>query len=129
MSEEIISLLTPSQKYTLCQAMAVAGFGEETSGAYSNAFNWLDIEEPDDFDYVDGEDNEIYQKVEGVVIQKMFLQLYFCVQYRPEEFNDFCERSKPWAWTIKRLSKMIEKKKEINDESLQPIVSALEDWD
>ena len=51
---------------SFCRTMAGRGFNEETDGAYSNALDFLGIDEPADrgFSYVDGVGGSLYQEVE-----------------------------------------------------------------
>ena len=116
--------LSKQQKYDFCYALAIAGFFEETSSAYSNAFGWLGIEAPDDFEYVDSKDSEIYQEVENTVTDLMHLRLYFCAVYQEDQFRELCDQSNPWAWGLKRLSQL----SELTSESLDQLIEEIKDW-
>ncbi len=97
--------LTQAQKESFCRTMAGCGFYEETDSAYSNALNFLGIEEPDDeeFSYVDGLGAELYQEIEEAMTNVMYLRLIFVAIYDPENFDEFSSENRGYEFAVSML--------------------------
>lgn len=85
----------------LCSFMASSGWEELTDSAYMNGLNFLGIEEPDGFDYTDGDDGALYGEVESAVQTTLYLRLLFLAIYNPAGFYDYvAEQGKPYSEII-----------------------------
>ena len=100
-----ITDLTVEQKKSFCRAMAVCGFNEETDSAYSNALDFLSIDEPRDenFSYTDGIGGSLYADVESAMTETLYLQLIFSALYSPEKFIKFASNNKGYSFALDML--------------------------
>ena len=100
-----ITELTTEQKESFCRTMAVCGFYEETDSAYSNALLFLGIDEPSDeeFSYVDGIGEKLYQEVESAMTQTLYLRLIFIALYNPDEFDGLARHNRGYEFAISML--------------------------
>jgi hypothetical protein len=99
-----ISNLNLDQKKAFCRAMAVCGFQELTDSAFSNALDFLGIDEPENFEYKDGLDGELYEEVEDLVVRMMALQLLFEAIYHPDNFWKHVTLNKGYEFAVSMLS-------------------------
>jgi hypothetical protein len=96
--------LNTTQKEQFCQACAVVIFYEETDIAYSNGTDFLDITVPEDFDFTDGYGGELYQKVQEVYIDTMYIRLLFDATYNEDGFEDSYSWNKGFVFAMEELS-------------------------
>jgi hypothetical protein len=96
--------LNTEQKEQFCNACAVVIFYEETESAYSNAMDFLDIAVPDGFDYTDDYSGELYQKVQEVYIDTMYIRLLFDATYNEDNFAEWYSWNKGFVFAIDQLT-------------------------
>jgi hypothetical protein len=96
--------LNTGQKEQFCQACAVVIFYEETDIAYSNALDFMGIPEPKDFDFTDGYSGELYQKVQEVYIDTMYIRLIFSATYEEDSFEEDYSWNKGFVFAMEQLT-------------------------
>jgi|15BtaG_2_1085339.scaffolds.fasta_scaffold06955_6 hypothetical protein len=96
--------LNTTQKEQFCRACAVVIFYEETDIAYSNGTDFLDITVPEDFDFTDGYSGELYQKVQEVYTDTMYIRLLFDATYDENNFEILYSWNKGFVFAMAELS-------------------------
>jgi hypothetical protein len=115
--------LNTTQKEQFCQACAVVIFYEETDSAYSNAMDFLDITVPNGFDYTDDYSGELYQKVQEVYIDTMYIRLLFDATYNEDDFEDSYSWDKGFVFAMEELSEAAQ----MNDDDFQDLCDSITD--
>ena len=109
-----VSELNYEQKEQFCRACAIVMAYEETSSAYSNALDFFDIEEPNDFDYHDGDSGfansaEImFEKVEETMKDTIYIRMLFTAVYKVEDFEEEYEGNNGFTFAMSELADYVE---------------------
>ena len=114
-----IEELTHEQKETFCVMMAQQGYYEEIDSAYSNALDFLGIEEPNDnkFRYDEGIGGDLYQEVGEAMTKVLYLQLMFAAIYDSGNFAELASENKGYEFALSMLDnlKSINSKDDFSD--------------
>jgi len=114
-----IKELTHEQKEIFCVMMAQQGYYEEIDSAYSNALDFLGIEEPNDnkFRYDEGIGGDLYQEVGEAMTKVLYLRLMFVAIYDSGNFAELASENKGYEFALSKLDnlKSINSKDDFSD--------------